>query len=72
MEVHPLVFVNTNIVNAYILHCKTSTRQTKEKYDCWISSRRRKAETPLYMGPVTAANDNNYELSNGIKEGKEI
>ena len=25
-------FVNTTIVNAYILYCKTSTRQSKNKY----------------------------------------
>ena len=25
-------FVNTSVVNAYILYCKTSTRQTKKKY----------------------------------------
>ena len=25
-------FVNTSIVNAYILYCKPSTRQTKKKY----------------------------------------
>ena len=25
-------FVKTSIVNAYILYCKTSTRQTRKKY----------------------------------------
>ena len=74
MEVHLWYFVNTSIVNAYILYCKTSTRQTKKKYAnlaIWLpiakglisrfSSRKRKAEAPLYIGPVTAANENNHE-----------
>ena len=77
-------FVNTSIVNAYIFYCKTSTRQTKKKYvhlDFWLeivmglivgfSSRKRKAEAPLYIRPVTAANKNNYEnVHMGWKKGK--
>ena len=77
-------FVNMSIVNAYILYCKTSTRQTKKKYvhlDFYLeialgliaefSSRERKAEVPLYIGPVTAANENNHEnVHMGSKEEK--
>ena len=68
-----LYFVNTSIVNAYILYCKTSTRQIKKKYAdldfqleiamgliAGFSSRKRKAEAQLYTGPVTAANENNH------------
>ena len=55
-------FVTTGIVNAYILYCKTSTRQTKMKYAhldfqleitmelvTGFSSRMGKAETPVYI-----------------------
>ena len=61
-------------MNAYILCCETSTRQTKKKYAhldfqlditvgliAGFSSRKRKEDTPLYIGPVTAANENNHE-----------
>ena len=77
-------FVNTNIVNAYISYCKTLTRQTKKKYTqlhFWLeiamgliagfSSRKMKAEAPLYIGPVTAVNENNHEnVHMGSKKGK--
>ena len=77
-------FVNTSIVDAYILYCKTSTRQTKKKYahlDILLeiaeglidgfSSRKRKAKAPLFIGPVTAANAKNDEnVHMGSKKGK--
>ena len=76
--------VNTSPVNAYILYCKMSTRQTKKKYahlDFYLrfavgliagfSSRKGKEEGPLYIGPVTAANDNSHEnVHMGLKEGE--
>ena len=35
-----------------------------------FSSRKRKAEVPLYIGPVTVANENNYEnVHMGSKKG---
>ena len=74
MEVHPLVFCEHQYSECLHLYCKTSTRQTKKMYtplDFWLeiavgliagfSSRKRKAEAPLYIGPVTAANENNHE-----------
>ena len=67
-------FVNTSIVNAYILYCRTSTRENKKKYAhldfqleiavgmiARFSSRKREAEVSLYIGPVTAGNENNHE-----------
>ena len=69
-------FVNTSIVNAYILYCKTSTRQTNKEYAhldfqleivmgliAGFSSRQSKAEPPLYLGPVTAANETTMNMS---------
>ena len=36
-----------------------------------FSSRKRKAEAPLYIGPVTAANENNHEnVHMGSMKGK--
>ena len=83
MEVHPLIFCVHLIVNAYILYCMTWTRQTKQKYAhlnfqfkitmgliAGFSSRKRKAEAPLYMGLVTAANKNNHEnVHTGLMKG---
>ena len=80
----PRYFVNTSIVNAYILYCKTSTRQTKKKYaylgfcleiamalNAGSSSRKRKAEAPWCTRPVTAANENSHEnVHMGLKKGK--
>ena len=77
-------FVITSIVNAYILYCKISTRQTKKKYahlDFWLeistgliagfSSRERKAKALLYIGPLTAVNENNHKnVHMGSKKGK--
>ena len=79
-------FVNTGIMDAYILNYKTLIRQTKKKYahldfdfqleiamglTVGFSSRKRKAEAPLYIGPVKAANENNHEnVHMGSKEGK--
>ena len=79
-----LYFVNTSIANAYILYCKTSTRQTKKKYahldfqveiamglTAGFSSRKGNAETPLYIGLITFANENNHEnVHTGSKKGK--
>ena len=78
-------FVNTSILNAYILYCKTSTRQTKKKYahlDFWLeielgliagfSSRKRKAEAPLYIGPLTTSNGNNYMKISTWAQRREI
>ena len=54
----------------------TSTRQTKKKYAhldfqleiaieliAGFSCRKMKAEASLYIGPVTAANENSHEMS---------
>ena len=76
--------VNTSIVNVYILHWNTLTRQTKKKYAhpdfrleiamgliARFSFRKRKAEAPLYIQPVTAGNENNHEnVHMGSKKGK--
>ena len=66
--------MNTSIVNAYILYCKTLTRQTRKWYAhldfqleiamrliTGFSSRKRKLEAQLYTGPVTAAYKSNHE-----------
>ena len=77
-------FVHTTKENAYILYCKTSTRQTKKKdahldfqlkiamgLIAGFSFRKRKAEAQLYIGHVRAANENYHENVNmGSKKGK--
>ena len=38
-----------------------------------FSSRKKKAEAPLYIGPVTAANKNKHEdVHMGLKEGQDM
>ena len=74
MEVNPLVFCEHQYSECLRLHCKTSTRQTKKNHAhldflleitmgliTKFSSRKRKAEAPLYIGPVTATNENSNE-----------
>ena len=59
-------FVNSSIVNAHILYCKTSTKQPNKKYAhldfpleiaMGFSSGKRKAEAPMYIGLVPAVNE---------------
>ena len=73
-------------LNAYIFYCKTSTRQTKNKYAhldfqleiamkliAGFSSRKRKVEASLYIGPVPAANENNHEnVHMGSRKEKDL
>ena len=53
-------FVIMSLVNAYILYCKTFTRK-------------RKADIPIYMGSVLAADETNCEnVHMGLKKGKRL
>ena len=78
--------VSTSLVNAHILYCKTSARQAKNNYAhldfqleiavgliAGFSSRKWKAEAALYIGPVTAANENTMKMSTWVqRKEKEV